>query len=581
MRRASMPKRTVCSVRWPGRAAAATPPGLDLALPSVTLCINFLEIVKLRCPVYGQQNGPNVTINFRQDRNRPRRSASRRSVLARAAAGAAGITGLTMAMPRTPAAASTTGQGITDWINAVTQFNADPTGATDSTDAIQAALNASPVNGGVVYLDAGTYLCNAAKLIPVDGATLQGAGWASNIRFDGSRNATLFGMGDTARRRFNIRDIRITQTNASSVGTAIDAAYFIRSDFTRLLIDGATAPPNIGIDINGGSAYYNWVKWCEVNVAGANAIGIRFDGGSNNNHVVGGRVSVSATDATNRGYYINAKSCSLQSPNCQGGAGVGIDIGTTGVATAILDPYLENNAVANLRFASGVLSPTVIGGTVENDTAFAPNIIDNGAISPIILNARTSHGGDIYAHTMAVVGNSWQPEDHGLIAWAYDPALISSSSGITSGVAYFVKLPVRYVTTISQVWFDIAAAPSSITSGQNFFGLYRANPGATTASLLASASADAALSSTGTKSVSITPQLVTPGYVLACVMAANFTGTLALGRNTSAPAVGNINLSASRYRFFQNTAGNTTSLPTSISFSSNATPAADFWAAVS
>jgi hypothetical protein len=44
--------------------------------------------------------------------------------------------------------------GITDWINAVTQYGADPTGATDSTTAIQNAINAGT---GPVYLPAGAY----------------------------------------------------------------------------------------------------------------------------------------------------------------------------------------------------------------------------------------------------------------------------------------------------------------------------------------------------------------------------------------------------------------------------------------
>ncbi|MCX4744936.1 glycoside hydrolase family 55 protein [Kitasatospora sp. NBC_01287] len=501
---------------------------------------------------------------------------SRRSILARTVAGAAGLSALTMAMPETPAAAAGTGQGVTDWVNAVTQFGADPSGATDSTSAIQQALNSLSKTGGVVYLPTGGYVCNQARLTPVDGVTLQGAGSkASVVHFDATLNPTLFGTVDTTRRSFCIRDLGITQTNSSAAGTAIDASYFLYSDFTRLQIAGS----NIGIDINGGSAYYNWVNWCQITVAGAGAIGIRIGSGSNNNHVVGGRVQVSSVDTGSTGYYIDAKSCSLQSPNCQEGPGVGIDLGPIGVATTITDPYLEDNAVANLRFAAGVLSPTVIGGTIENDTQFAPNIVDNGAISPIILNARTSHGGDIYAHTKAVIGNTWQPEDHGLISWAYDPAAISASSAIVSGTAYFVKLPVRYVTTVSTVWFDIASPVTFPPGGHGFFGLYHVSPGESVATLLAAGSADAVLTAGGVQSVAISPQVVTPGYVYACVMAAGFTGTLALGRNATGGAA-NLNLPAAGYRFFQNTTGNGTALPASITMSANAAPPAAFWAAI-
>lgn len=44
-----------------------------------------------------------------------------------------------------------------DWLNVVTMFGADNTGATDTTTALQAAIAAIPAGGGVIYLPAGTY----------------------------------------------------------------------------------------------------------------------------------------------------------------------------------------------------------------------------------------------------------------------------------------------------------------------------------------------------------------------------------------------------------------------------------------
>src|SRR5580700_319819 len=55
--------------------------------------------------------------------------------------------------------------GATDWLNAVTQYGADPTGVNDSTTAILDALNACPI-GGVVYLPAGVYVTSAPIIIP-------------------------------------------------------------------------------------------------------------------------------------------------------------------------------------------------------------------------------------------------------------------------------------------------------------------------------------------------------------------------------------------------------------------------------
>ena len=61
---------------------------------------------------------------------------------------------ITGAATRSPADAATV--TTPDWVNVVS-YGADPTGASDSTSAIQDAVNALPATGGVVYLPAGTY----------------------------------------------------------------------------------------------------------------------------------------------------------------------------------------------------------------------------------------------------------------------------------------------------------------------------------------------------------------------------------------------------------------------------------------
>lgn len=65
--------------------------------------------------------------------------------------------------------------GTTDWIN-VKQYGAIGDGTTDDTAAIQAAINAVPSNGGVVYMPAGRYKVTSALSITVDNTTLLGAG---------------------------------------------------------------------------------------------------------------------------------------------------------------------------------------------------------------------------------------------------------------------------------------------------------------------------------------------------------------------------------------------------------------------
>lgn len=70
----------------------------------------------------------------------------------------------------------------------VLDYDADPTGATDSTNAIQAAINAAKATvntglgtgGGVVYLPRGIYL-SGALTIDVPFVSMQGDGWTATI----------------------------------------------------------------------------------------------------------------------------------------------------------------------------------------------------------------------------------------------------------------------------------------------------------------------------------------------------------------------------------------------------------------
>lgn len=58
----------------------------------------------------------------------------------------------------------------------VTTFGADPTGALDATDAIQAAIDAASVDGGVVWVPPGTYWCAGTLQVGASHVVIQGAG---------------------------------------------------------------------------------------------------------------------------------------------------------------------------------------------------------------------------------------------------------------------------------------------------------------------------------------------------------------------------------------------------------------------
>ena len=79
--------------------------------------------------------------------------------------------------------------------NAVTEYGADPTGTTDSTAAIQNAIN-NARSGQVVYIPEGTYRI-AGNITPRSNATLRGAGMGLTIlKPQGGGNGIIQNSGD-------------------------------------------------------------------------------------------------------------------------------------------------------------------------------------------------------------------------------------------------------------------------------------------------------------------------------------------------------------------------------------------------
>lgn len=116
------------------------------------------------------------------------------------------------------------------------------------------------------------------------------------------------------------------------------------------------------------------------------------------------------------------------------------------------------------------------------------------------------------ANTSTKALNSFAPTDFGFISWNFDGSLFGFAGGsttFTAGQAYLMLLPIRQSCTISNVWVNVSSAGSSMTTGQNFAGLF--NSGGT----LLSATADQSTTwqSGGMKSMAlVTPQAVSPGY---------------------------------------------------------------------
>ena len=261
-------------------------------------------------------------------------------------------------------------------------------GVNDDTTAIQAALNATSANGSTVFFPPGIYLITASLVVNNSGTIVMGSGWGSQIQYDGSVVTTGAINASSATKRVFIRDIRISQTNASHVGTAVDASNFVDGVMEKLLIDGggtSGVAPLIGVQMNASTCHWNVLRECRVNYGGATSRGVSIIGTSHSNTVQDVRFVPQGDDVNSAGVYVaNAHSTTLIHPDVESGAGNGIFLDTAAHGTTIVNGYCDSNNV-NLKISSGVIAPTVIGGTYEGGTT--ANTQDNGAVGPIIMNA--------------------------------------------------------------------------------------------------------------------------------------------------------------------------------------------------
>src|SRR6266699_2413418 len=91
----------------------------------------------------------------------------------------------------------------------VLQYNADNTGTTDTTTAIQNAINAAQAaGGGTVYFPPGTYLISSTLTVSSDNMQLVGAGWGAQIKASGGITGYMLqvqGPGGAGNFRYGIK----------------------------------------------------------------------------------------------------------------------------------------------------------------------------------------------------------------------------------------------------------------------------------------------------------------------------------------------------------------------------------------
>lgn len=169
-----------------------------------------------------------------------------------------------------------------------------------------------------------------------------------------------------------------------------------------------------------------------------------------------------------------------------------------------------------------------------------------------------------------------QPRDHSLVAWAFDPAVISNASAGVAGTLYLIGVFVNRSVNVTKIYWGSNAAGSGAVANQNFVGLYNA-----AGTLLASVGIDADVTAAaGPHTDTITSTALTPGlYWVAILINATVMPTLYRQGNLNANLV-NVGIAAAASLRYATAGTALTALPASITPGNNAFAQLTIWAAI-
>ncbi|MDQ0809831.1 hypothetical protein QFZ63_001545 [Streptomyces sp. B3I7] len=243
-------------------------------------------------------------------------------------------------------------------------------------------------------------------------------------------------------------------------------------------------------------------------------------------------------------------------------------VAVTGTPTAGQIPTATSGTAATWQTPASAASPasTVTAATSYGQTSSA------GAAS-------TYSRGD-HTHGTPAYPSEWAPTDHGLTAWAFDPAVASTTgTTLTSGYIYLIGLTLRQAATITNLHAVLGAAGSGLTAGQCLAGLYDSS--GTRRGITADQAT--AWTSAGSKTMALTSAYAaTAGrYYVALLFVGTTSPTFACGSTLGASFTpGNANLASGAYRFCRSASGQT-SLPAGITLTGYTPDANNVWAATS
>ena len=253
---------------------------------------------------------------------------------------------------------------------------------------------------------------------------------------------------------------------------------------------------------------------------------------------------------------------------------------------------LANGTAATDAAAFGQVPPLplAVGSGGSGGTAITAYAVVTGgttATTPFQAVAGVGTTGQFLTSSGAGSLPSWQaapgfvPGDAGFLEWNFDPVVISANTALTTtGTIYLNRVNVRTARSVSNITYSLGVVGSSLTSPQNFAGLY--SSGGTLIATTADQTVNWNTGGTiGVKTIGLTgaPFSVPAGFVWVALMF-NGSGGPSFGRAFSVTAAtANIGFAASAARFGAATGG--TVLPATINTGNNSLQAVEYWTAIS